>query len=68
MEFLDDVTQFVARRLPLYSEKNRAYLTVAIGCTGGQHRSVFLVDRLKEYFAARYPDVGAHHGALAKNS
>ena len=67
-EFLVDAIQFIERRLPLYIEKNRAYLTVAIGCTGGQHRSVFLVERLKAHFSASYASVNAHHGSLTIKS
>lgn len=41
-----DIAAFVARWLPCYARDNRNYLTVAIGCTGGRHRSVYLVERL----------------------
>ena len=61
---LDDIVAFVERRIPLYLEHNRGYLTVAVGCTGGQHRSVYLVERLAAHFAARYPGVVARHDAL----
>lgn len=46
----DDITQFVQRWLPSFIEANRSYLTVAIGCTGGQHRSVYLVEQLAATF------------------
>ena len=65
---LNDVIGFLERRIPLYQQHNRAYLTVAVGCTGGQHRSVYLVDRLCAHFAARYPDVVVRHGSLSKSS
>lgn len=65
---LDDIIAFVERRIPLYVENNRGYLTVAVGCTGGQHRSVYLVERLAAHFAVRYPGVVARHAALAMNS
>ena len=45
-EMLDHIRRFVARWLPDYVRDGRSYLTVAIGCTGGQHRSVYLVERL----------------------
>jgi len=41
-----DIRGFVARWLPEYARDNRNYLTIAIGCTGGRHRSVYLVERL----------------------
>ena len=65
---LEDITAFIERRIPLYLENNRGYLTVAVGCTGGQHRSVYLVERLAAYFSARYPDVVAHHSSLRMNA
>ncbi|HXQ31690.1 MAG TPA: RNase adapter RapZ [Steroidobacteraceae bacterium] len=66
-ELLADMIAFLDRRIPLYQQHNRGYLTVAVGCTGGQHRSVFLVERLAAHFAARYPDVVARHGSLRMN-
>lgn len=48
----DDIRQFIEKWLSSFSEDSRSYLTVAIGCTGGQHRSVFLTERLAQYFAA----------------
>jgi UPF0042 nucleotide-binding protein len=47
-----DIGDFVERWLPAYVEDNRSYLSVAIGCTGGQHRSVYCVERLAERFRA----------------
>jgi UPF0042 nucleotide-binding protein len=47
-----DITQFIEKWLPQYIADGRSYLTVAIGCTGGQHRSVYLVNRISEYFRA----------------
>jgi UPF0042 nucleotide-binding protein len=49
-----DIYHFVASWLPDYARDNRNYLTVAIGCTGGQHRSVYLAERLARTFAPRY--------------
>ncbi len=49
-----DIYHFVASWLPDYARDNRNYLTVAIGCTGGQHRSVYLVERLARQFSPRY--------------
>lgn len=47
---LDDIRQFVAKWLPAYIRDNRSYLTVAIGCTGGQHRSVYMAEHLAAHF------------------
>ena len=59
-----DIAAFVRARIPEYQASKRGYLTVAIGCTGGQHRSVYIVDRLAEIFAAEFPQVNARHSAL----
>jgi UPF0042 nucleotide-binding protein len=48
-----DITQFIDKWLPHYIADGRSYLTVAIGCTGGQHRSVYLVNRISEHFRAQ---------------
>ena len=47
----EDIHRFVANWLPEYARDNRNYLTVAIGCTGGRHRSVYLVERLARAFS-----------------
>jgi len=46
----EDICRFVSSWLPAYKRDNRVYLTVAIGCTGGQHRSVYLAERLAGHF------------------
>lgn len=45
-----DIRNFVERWLPCFVADNRSYLTVAIGCTGGQHRSVYLAEKLARHF------------------
>jgi RNase adapter protein RapZ len=55
-----DIGAFLTEWLPSYVRDNRAFLTVAIGCTGGQHRSVFFVQRLSARFAQAYPVVVRH--------
>ena len=58
-----DICQFVQNWLPCYIADNRSYLTVAIGCTGGQHRSVYLVEKLAQYFHSEQ-QVLVRHRAL----
>ena len=52
-ELLEDIRQFVDKWLPAYQNDNRSYLTVAIGCTGGQHRSVYITEALARHFAGK---------------
>ena len=47
---IDDIERFIRRWLPSYEAQNRHYLTVAIGCTGGQHRSVYVAQTLADRF------------------
>lgn len=49
-EMFCDIRNFVERWLPCFVADNRSYLTVAIGCTGGQHRSVYLAEKLARHF------------------
>lgn len=49
-ELMGDIRAFVEKWLPSYKRDNRSYLTVAIGCTGGQHRSVYIVENLARHF------------------
>ena len=49
-----DIANFLDNWLPNFLRDNRAYLTVAIGCTGGQHRSVYFVERLAKRYRAQY--------------
>jgi RNase adapter protein RapZ len=49
-EMLSQIEAFVRRWLPLFQADQRSYLTVAIGCTGGQHRSVYIVEQLAQRF------------------
>ncbi len=63
---VDDLTQFLEHWLPELAKTNRSYLTIAIGCTGGQHRSVYLVERLAALFRKKYPLVLARHQVVDK--
>ncbi|MGS2717702.1 RNase adapter RapZ [Eionea flava] len=49
-EMFQDIQHFLTRWLPRYQENNRSYITIAIGCTGGQHRSVYLCEKLSHHF------------------
>jgi UPF0042 nucleotide-binding protein len=44
------LTNFLDEWVPHFAAENRSYLTIAVGCTGGQHRSVYVVERLRDHF------------------
>lgn len=69
----DDVTNFIYQTanylqqwLPMLEKNNRSYLTIAIGCTGGQHRSVFIAEQLAEFFKAQNKQIQIRHRTLEK--
>ncbi len=63
--FFEDVRDFIARWLPSLVRSNRSYLTVAVGCTGGQHRSVYLAERLAAHFRISNETALVRHRDLA---
>jgi len=60
----DDIRNFVERWLPSFVQDNRSYLTIAIGCTGGQHRSVYFAEELGKYFRNEQQKVLIRHREL----
>jgi UPF0042 nucleotide-binding protein len=60
------LTEFLAVRIAEFAEGNRSYLTIAIGCTGGQHRSVYIAEELARHFRSIYPQVLTRHDSLQK--
>lgn len=61
---LEEISAFLESWLPRFKADRRSYVTVAIGCTGGQHRSVYLVEKLAERFRRDYPRVLVRHREL----
>ena len=61
-EFLDRLDDLLRTILPAYQAEGRSYLTVAIGCTGGRHRSVYLVERLADGFRGEWKVLVRHRG------
>jgi UPF0042 nucleotide-binding protein len=55
-----DIRNFVEAWLPAYIRDNRSYITIALGCTGGQHRSVYMVERLAAHFRKQVPALVRH--------
>ena len=63
-EMYEVIRGFLETWIPRFECENRSYLTVALGCTGGQHRSVYLAERLGRHFKTRYPSVLVRHREL----
>ncbi|KGK43094.1 glmZ(sRNA)-inactivating NTPase [Nitrincola sp. A-D6] len=63
-EMKADIIHFLERWLPRFRQDNRSYLTVCIGCTGGQHRSVYLAEHLASHFSVSMDNVHVRHREL----
>ena len=62
-----DLTAFLEQRIAEFSLANRSYLTIAVGCTGGQHRSVYIAEQLAQHFRKSFPQVLTRHDPLQKS-
>jgi UPF0042 nucleotide-binding protein len=63
----DDILAFLKRWIPEYIDVHRSYLTVAVGCTGGQHRSVYMADKLAAALRDFHEPVLTRHNELGKH-
>lgn len=63
-----DIRDFIAEWLPAYIRESRSYLTVAIGCTGGQHRSVYLAERLAKHFSSSVTTIVRHRSTRRRRN
>ncbi len=61
------LAEFLTPRIAEFAQASRSYLTIAVGCTGGQHRSVYIAERLAEHFRESYPQVLTRHDSLRKD-
>lgn len=59
-----EIEAYLDRWLPRFERNNRSYMTVALGCTGGQHRSVYLAEKLGQLFQERFAQVQVRHREL----
>jgi len=65
VKMIADLRGFLEQWLPAFRSQDRAYVTIAVGCTGGQHRSVYIVEKLAEHFRGRFDPVIVKHKELA---
>ena len=63
-ELFEDISSILNRWVPRFEDNARVYMTVAIGCTGGQHRSVYMAQRLAEYLSREHSNVLVRHREL----
>lgn len=63
-KMVDDLTSFLENWLPSFADSNRSYMTISIGCTGGQHRSVYICEQLGRHFSEKYSNVQVRHTEL----
>lgn len=64
--FIYQTTNYLQQWLPMLEQNNRSYLTISIGCTGGQHRSVYIAEQLAELFRASGRQIQTRHRSLEK--
>lgn len=65
VQYLSDIRRFLDAWLPRFEAEDKGYLTIAIGCTGGRHRSVYVAERLAEHYRADRDQVLTFHRELA---
>lgn len=65
-EMCQDISAWITRWLPAYNKSQRSYMTVAIGCTGGQHRSVYVAEQLARQMAINHGDTYLRHRELGQ--
>jgi UPF0042 nucleotide-binding protein len=65
-DMFQHIDEFLKRWLPEFQDNNRTYMTVSIGCTGGQHRSVFMAERLFKHYQDQYNNVQLRHRELSQ--
>lgn len=62
----EDIIGFLDEWIPCFEGADRSYLTIALGCTGGRHRSVYMAEQLAAHFSRKHPKVLVRHSSLAE--
>ena len=62
---VEDISTFFINWTPVFEAENRAYLTVSVGCTGGRHRSVYVVERVQENIKSRIDQISIKHREIS---
>jgi len=64
IDMYNQLLQFLETWIPQFNAQNRYYLTISVGCTGGQHRSVYMAEKLCDALRNKYPHVSLRHREL----
>ena len=67
-EMVGDIVLFLEHWIPRYQTFQRSYLTVAVGCTGGQHRSVFIAERVASRLEKSHGPIKIHHHEIPRSA
>jgi len=67
MAMFEDICEFLSRWVPHYQSANRGYLTIAIGCTGGQHRSVYMTEKIASALREHHDPILTRHNSLPEH-
>ena len=63
-EMYQDIENFISKWIPRFEADNRSYMKIAVGCTGGQHRSVYMVEKLASFFSQQRKGILSRHREL----
>ena len=62
---VEDISQFFVKWTPVFEAENRAYLTVSVGCTGGRHRSVYVVESVRDNIRSKIDQIAIRHREIS---